>query len=269
MRYTWLAALAAASLTAAPASALEIRVDPAPIYVFDLSPDRGLYDVMLQNILVVNDEAAPLDVRGLRVELRREGELLSAARVPAAKVASTAATLAGLDEAGILAVMDFQFHLSRILGQNERLSADSVLETGEAYLNASLHISSAGLPDMARVIVEGPDGDLGYEDVPVSRHASEVTYQSPVEGRWYVSASGDAAHHHRWVVSSEFALDLARLGPDMKSHTGDGSQLTDYPTFGAPVLAAADGVVAAVQGDREDSAGMLRLKGEQIGRAHV
>ncbi|MDP1556038.1 MAG: M23 family metallopeptidase [Hyphomonas sp.] len=265
MRNIWLAALAAASLTAAPASALEIRVDPAPIHVFDLSPDRGLYDVILQNILVVNDEAAPLDVQGLRVELRREGELLSAARVPAAKVASTAATLAGLDEAGILAVMDFQFHLSRLLGKEERLSADSVLETGEAYLNASLHISSAGLPDTARVIVEGPEGDLGYEDVPVSRHVSEVTYQSPVEGRWYVSASGDAAHHHRWVVSSEFALDLARLGPDMKSHTGDGSQLTDYLTFGAPVLAAADGVVAAVQGDREDSAGMLRLKGEPFG----
>ena len=262
MKTKWLAVCAAGMLAAAPASALEIRIDPSPIYVFDLSPERGLFDVVLQNILVVNDEAAPLDVRGLRIELRREGELLAAARVPSAKIAKTAGTFAGLDDAGLLPVMDFQFHLSRLLGEGESLSADPVLEPGEAYLNASLHVSSAGLPDTARVIVEGPDGDFGYQDVPVSRYASGVTYVSPVEGRWYVAASGDAEHHHRWVVSSEFALDLIRLGPDLKSHTGDGSQLTDYLTFGAPVLAAADGVVVVVKSDREDSAGMLRLKDE-------
>jgi len=262
MKTPWLAACAAGILAAAPASALEIRIDPAPVYVFDLSPDRGLYDVVLQNILVVNDESDPFEIRGLRVELRKEGQMLSAARVPAAKVAAMAGTFAGLEDAGILAMMDFQFHLSRLLGTEERLSADPVLETGEAYLNASLHLSSAGLPDTARVIVEGLDGDLGYEDVPVSRYKSEVAYRSPVEGRWYVSASGDAAHHHRWVVSSEFALDLARLGPDMRSHSGDGSQLTDYLTFGAPVLAAADGTVAEVRDGREDNAGMLRREGE-------
>ncbi len=262
MKTQWLAACAVGLMAAAPASALEIRIDPAPIYVFDLSPDRGLYDVVLQNILVVNDEADAVDVRGLRVELRKDGELLSAARVPAAKVAATAGTFASLEEAGVLAMMDFQFHLSRLLEKGERLSADTVLETGEVYLNASLHLSSAGLPDTARVIVEGPGGDLGYEDVPISRYKSDVIYRSPVEGRWYVAASGDAEHHHRWVVSSEFALDLARLGPDMKSHEGDGSQLTDYLTFGAPVLAAADGFVVAAICNREDNQEMLRLAGE-------
>ena len=68
MKTQWLAACAVGLMAAAPASALEIRIDPAPIYVFDLSPDRGLYDVVLQNILVVNDEADAVDVRGLRVE---------------------------------------------------------------------------------------------------------------------------------------------------------------------------------------------------------
>jgi murein DD-endopeptidase MepM/ murein hydrolase activator NlpD len=262
MKTKWLAACAAGMLAAAPASALEIRIDPSPVYVFDLSPDRGLYDVVLQNILVVNDEADAFEVRGLRVELRKEGELLSAARVPSTKIAKTASTFAGLEEAGMLPAMDFQFHLSRLLGKDERLSADPVLEPDEVYLNSGLHISSAGLPDTARVIVEGPDGDLGYQDVQVSRYVSEVSFVSPVEGRWYIAASGDAAHHHRWVVSSEYALDLIRLGTDLKSHAGDGSQLTDYLAFGAPVLAAADGVVVAVKNDREDSAGMLRLQGE-------
>ena len=262
MRYTWLAALAAAALTAAPASALQIKVDPAPIHVFDLSPDRGGVDVVLHNILILNDGSCPVQLTGLRVELLKGGEVLSIARVPAAKVNDRAAQFAGLQEAGILEMMDFQFHLSRLLADGEHLSADATLEPSEAYLNSGLYMSSMGLPDTARIVAEGVDGDIGQIDVPVSRYGSDIHYRSPVDGRWFVAASGDAAQHHRWVVSSEFALDLIRMGADLKTHTGAGDQLTDYVTFGAPILAAADGEVVSIRNDRADNAAMLRQPGE-------
>ena len=262
MKRFWLAALAAGMLTAAPAHALDIRVDPAPLYVFDQANERNTYDLVLQNILVVNNERRARDIRGLRVELRANNELISMGRAGAASIARRAERMSQLSEAGALQMMDFQFHLSRIMHAGERLSADATLDPNEAYLNISFYISANALPDTARVIVEGPRGDLGHVDVPVSRYQSPIAYRAPVNGRWYVLASGDVAQHHRWVVSSEYALDIARMNADMRTYTGDGAHLTDYITYRQPILAVADGVVVAMRNDRQDNEAMLRQPGE-------
>lgn len=262
MKRFWLAALAAGMLTAVPAHALEIRVDPAPIYVFDSANERGVYDVVLQNILVVNDERRAREITGLRIELRANGEIIATGRAPAATIQRRAERMSQLSEAGVLQVMDFQFHLSRILHANERLSPDATLDRNEAYLNSSFYISANALPDTARVIAEGPRGDLGHVDIPVSRYASPITYRAPVNDRWFVVASGDASQHHRWVVSSEYALDLARVNADMRTYTGDGTRLTDYITYGQPIVAVADGVVVAARNDRPNNEAMLRQPGE-------
>lgn len=262
MKRFWLAALAAGTLTAAPAYALDIRVDPAPLYVFDQANERNTYDVVLQNILVVNDERSAREIRGLRIELRADGEIISTGRSPSATIARRAERMSQLSEGGVLQMMDFQFHLSRIMHAGERLSADATLDRGEAYLNSGFYISANALPDIARVIVEGPRGDLGHVDIPVSRYQSPITYRAPVNGRWFVVASGDVSQHHRWVVSSEYALDIARMNADMRTYTGDGTHLTDYITYRQPILAAADGVVVATHNDREDNEAMLRQPGE-------
>jgi murein DD-endopeptidase MepM/ murein hydrolase activator NlpD len=262
MKRFWLAACAAGMLTAAPAHALDIRVDPAPIYVFDQAPDRHSYDVVLHNILVVNDERRAREIRGLRVELLANGEIISMGRAPSGSITRRAERMAGLAQAGMLELMDFQFHLSRLMHEGERLSPDATLDQGEAYLNTSFYVSAAALPDTARIVAEGARGDLASVTVPVSRHQSTVSYHAPVDGRWLVFASGDAAQHHRWVVSSEYAIDIARLGADLRSHTGDGARLSDYVTYGQPIFAAADGVIVAARSDREDNAAMLRQPGE-------
>lgn len=256
-----LAVSAAGAALSASAGAVDIRVDPAPLYVFDASPDRGVTDVLIHNILVVNDGRRTREIRGLRVELLSKGEIVSSTRAPAATVAQRAAKTADLEKAGLLKMLDFQVHLSRLLKPGEKLSNDAKLEPREAYLNMSLYASAPTTPDAARIVVEGARGDLGSVETPVSRRQSVVKYRAPVEGRWYVGASGDVGHHHRWVVSSEYALDLAKLGPEMRSHTGDGMKLSEYETFGEPVLAAADGVVVAARADRIDNEGMLRKPG--------
>ena len=262
MKRFWLAALAAGLLAAAPAHALDIRLDPAPLYVFDQADERSVYDVVLQNILIVNDDGRAREIRGLRVELRANGEIIATGRAPAATIARRAVQMSKLSEGGVLQMMDFQFHLSRIMRAGERLSADAILDPGEAYLNAGFYISAASLPDTARIIAEGPRGDLAHVDIPVSRYASSIAYRAPVDGRWYVNASGDASLHHRWVVSSEYALDVIRVNADMRSFTGDGTRLSDYITYGQPILAAADGVVVATHNDDDDSEAMLRQPSE-------
>jgi murein DD-endopeptidase MepM/ murein hydrolase activator NlpD len=262
MKRFWLAACAAGTMTAAPAQALDIRVDPAPLYVFDQANERGIYDVLLQNILVVNDERVAKRIRGLRVELRASGEVIAVGRDPAAHIARRAATTAQLSEAGVLKMLDFQFRLSRTLREGERLSADATLDPGEAYLGAHFYVSASALPDAARVVVEGPTGDLAHVDIPVRRYASAAAYRAPAKGRWFVVASGETSQHHRWVVSSEYAIDIVRVNADMRTFVGDGSRLSDYVTFGQPILAAADGVVVSARDDREDNVGMLRRPGE-------
>ncbi len=264
MKRFWLAALAAGMLTAAPAYALDIRVDPAPLYVFDQANERSTYDVVLQNILVVNDERRAREIRGLRIELRAAGEIISTGRSPAATIARRAERMSQLSESGVLQMMDFQFHLSRIMHAGERLSADAMLDPNEAYLNMSFYISANALPDTARVVVEGPRGDLGHVDIPVSRYQSPITYRAPVNGRWFVVASGDVSQHHRWVVSSEYALDIARMNADMRTYTGDGTHFSDYITFRQPILAVADGVVVATHNDREENEATLRQPGESF-----
>ena len=251
-------------LTAAPANALEIRVDPAPLYVFDLSPDRGGVDLVLHNILVVNDERRARELRGLRVELLAGGEIVSVARAPAAAIGRRAERIAGYNQAGLLAAMDFQFHLSRLLQEGERLSPNSTLDPGEVYLNGGFYVSAAALPDTARVVAEAARGDLGSVEIPVSRYQSPNHYRAPVDGRWFVFASADPAHHHRWVVSSEYAIDIAKLGADLRSHAGDGTRLEDYFTFGQPVFAAADGVVVAVRSDQINNEGAMRQPNEDF-----
>jgi murein DD-endopeptidase MepM/ murein hydrolase activator NlpD len=264
MKKFWLAACAAGMLTAVPAHALDIRVDPAPLYVFDLAPDRGGVDLVLQNILIVNNESEARALTGLRVELLKEGEVVATSRVGAASLQRRAERIAAYEQGGVLAAMDFQFHLSRNLHAGERLSADLSLEPGEALLNAAFYIAASTMPDNARVVAESAAGDIGSVTIPVSRYQSPNHYRAPVDGRWFVFASGDAAQHHRWVVSSEYALDLAQLGPEMRSHTGNGTRLNQYRTFGLPIRAAADGVVVAMRNDIIDNEGMLRQPGESL-----
>lgn len=257
-----LAALAAGMLTAAPAHALEIRVNPTPLYVFDLSPDRASVDLVLHNILIVNDGEGVQEIHGMRVEFLAKGEIVSVVRAPASMIARRAERIANYSDAGLLQAMDFQFHLSHLLKPGETLSRDATLDPREAFLNTSLYVSASTMPDTARIVVEGENGDIESRDVAVSRYQSPNTYRAPVDGRWIVWASGDAAHHHRWVQSSEYAIDIARLGADLRSFRGDGTQLEDYLTFGAPLYAVADGVVVAVRDDQSNNAGGLRRPDE-------
>lgn len=84
--------------------------------------------------------------------------------------------------------------------------------------------------------------------IPVRRFHPETTLRLPVRGRWVVLAAHRHDEPHAWgrVDSQRFAYDLSILTAGGTSYRGDGDNLTDYPAYGAPVLAAADGRVVAV-----------------------
>lgn len=63
---------------------------------------------------------------------------------------------------------------------------------------------------------------------------------------------------HRWALPEEFAYDIERLGDGGLSHHGSGSRFDEYYAYGAPVLAAADGIVTAAVNDQLENSALLR-----------
>ncbi|HKS21463.1 MAG TPA: hypothetical protein VJZ76_01595 [Thermoanaerobaculia bacterium] len=69
--------------------------------------------------------------------------------------------------------------------------------------------------------------------------------------------------HHRWNSQTEFAVDFFQLGENGLPWKTDGRSAEDYFGYGAPVLAAADGIVVATENDAVQNYDVrLRQEGE-------
>jgi hypothetical protein len=82
-----------------------------------------------------------------------------------------------------------------------------------------------------------------------SAHAQE--YRLPFDGRWFVMQGGDTfnVNQHMSVRAQWFGLDFAKVGGPSRrelTRTAPPSQLESFYSWGEPVLAPADGDVAAV-----------------------
>jgi hypothetical protein len=82
----------------------------------------------------------------------------------------------------------------------------------------------------------------------------------PFKGRWLVVWGGDTIelNHHHPDRAQRFAFDLLGVGPDGRTHHGDGSRNEDYYAFGREIVAPADGVVTeAIDGVRDNVPGSM------------
>jgi hypothetical protein len=87
-------------------------------------------------------------------------------------------------------------------------------------------------------------------------HRTPVTISPPLSGDNWVDANGccDATPHRMAVnplsgalwAPERYAIDSVRLTPDGRLFNGDKRDLAGYPSFGADVIAVADGPVVAV-----------------------
>jgi murein DD-endopeptidase MepM/ murein hydrolase activator NlpD len=260
----------------APAG-LEIRFHPSRgAYPYELDPARGLQSLVVQNTaLVVPSVAGATDlwqIDEVIFELLANGEPVEARRLGRARLDASAQRAAKVAAGGLLDLLDFQFQ-PKVLLAGASLSPSATLPFGGALLLGHQVFAYAGPRDTLRVRARGlresgPTGartTVPFEAVatlPVLT-APTTPFAFPLAGSWFVGAGASFHHHHRWVVGEEFALDIARLQGD-STHQGDGSQLTDYYAYGAPVLAPGDGLVVAVKNDVPESVDLLRQAGETI-----
>ena len=104
----------------------------------------------------------------------------------------------------------------------------------------------------------------GVASIPVDPSTSMTKFRWPLAAqRAWLIGSGPSFHTtHRWAIPEEFALDIVAVDATGSSHRGQGRHNADVYSYGADVVAAADGiVVSSLHGAKEDPP-MLRQPGE-------
>ena len=83
-------------------------------------------------------------------------------------------------------------------------------------------------------------------EIPLLLPTLQHTYRFPLRGAWMVVNSPLTLNPHRLGYSQEFALDMIRVNEQQRFVRGKNQKNSDYPGYGAEVLAAASGEVVRV-----------------------
>ena len=254
-----LAAIAAATcLFAGAAEALEVRFYPtARVYAYDLASDRDAHSIIVQNVAILNDGAAPVTLTSINVQLLQGGRVMDERRLGTPELDRAAGNSAALS-GDLWRMLAFQFGGDRLVPANMHLAASTTLAPGEALIFGSQIFAYRGQRDSVRVIV---NDNAAQAAIPIRNTASQTRYQFPLQGVWYAGNGPGFNAPHRWSPMEEFAFDLLQVDARGQTHRRDGSRFSDYYAYGAPVFAAADGVVVMAIADQgEDPHAMQQPK---------
>lgn len=252
---------------AAP-TGLEVRFHPADyVYLYENNGEgtpRNLYTVLLHNIALVNTSAEPVTLQAALIAVEKDGLVIQAELIDQTALLAAAQKLHAYKTQGVLDFYDFQFQTSRYL-KDIALAADTTLAQQAAVVITGRALLLQAIPDQVTVLVQGRTASgqtiSTRGQLSVRQHVAVNDYHFPLKGRWLVDAAS-LNGHHRWALIQEFAMDVIQLGTDGLSHRGDGTKLSQYYAYGAPVYAIADGTVVAAEGSQPESDSNLQQPGE-------
>lgn len=148
---------------------------------------------------------------------------------------------------------------ARIVAQRTG-EADLRIEPGTGLAVRALHFMLHAYEQMSHLEItavadiEGQaQSAQAVRQVRVIYPTQQTDFHFPVAGAWWAIQAGDWSDWHKSEVYSQpFAVDLVKLGPDNRTHQGDGLRLSDHYSWDHPVYAAAGGKVAYVCFDMPD-----------------
>lgn len=81
-----------------------------------------------------------------------------------------------------------------------------------------------------------------------------VLLDLPVKENWLAAHAGGSilTNQHNFVDFQKYAVDMVKINEDRSFFNNKGNALTDYPTFGADVVAPCDGIIAHVDDTIQD-----------------
>ena len=245
---------------------LEIRFCPAAqVRTYPLESQRGVQSLLLQNMVVINRGAGPVDVASLDLDLTEGQDAADTRHIAGADLTRLAASGPRLQASGQMQLLSFQFCGDNLVPNGVKL-AGPTLKPGEALFVSGQPFAYKGARDAVRVRVHAKSaaGDVeASASLPIVQGVSKTQFRFPLgKGRWFVAVGPTMHTGHRWGLPEEFALDIASLGDGNLSHRGAGTAFADYYAYGTDVLAAADGTVVAVGNDAPETPDVLKRPGE-------
>jgi hypothetical protein len=239
-------------------SMLDVRLGSCDyVYAFrgawwDLIGERKYYDAVIHTIAVLNHSSRPISVNSVTVEAIREDHLIQRAVIDEEEIERLAKPVVDRIKLGLRQLIDLILWVDQVVPPELTVSSTSSINPNAALVIPNFYMAFQSLPDTLKVTVYGQDerGEAvkASASLRVIEHRSKVKYTLPVEGSWFMKGMPitGVLNHHRFGCANEFGVDLLRLGSNGKVFKGDGKLASDYFSFGAKVLAAADGVVVRV-----------------------
>jgi hypothetical protein len=210
-------------------------------------------------------------VDGLR-HLVYELKLLNASRSPANL--SAVEVLGGRKGDQILAAFEGPALTARLRTLANGAAADSSIPPDQARLVLVDLTLPQGSPAPARLLHRlrlsgstgpgpGPAAELTYKAAPLVIEHQVAILGPPLKGPGWVAINGccrpDGGHRStglpidgQLAFAQRFAVDWMRLDREGRLAVGDLGRVASYPSFGAEVIAVADGDVVAVRNDQSD-----------------
>ena len=237
------------ALGTAPASrALEVRIFPAGVvYAYRANADHHYADLVIHNIVLVNDSGRPIDIVGADVEVLEGDTVIERRTVTRGEIQQTTAEIAANGQLAT-AQLDTDFPWAFLRDRKLTLASGSHLLPRQAAAVKNVYLTVHGEPTSVRVRATAADPKTvrAVTAAPIG-HESANRYSSPVRGVWYMRSIPNITSHHRWNAPTEFAVDFFKMGENGLPWRTDGRSAADFYGFGAPVLAADDGVVVAAE----------------------
>lgn len=248
---------------------LEVKFQPDEyLYVYEnkgLGTPSDLYSAVIQNIAIINHAKDSITIKEIEIIATQGLEEVQRIKVPKDVIVQSAQKFQALQKQGILQYYDFQFQTSRYLN-GISFSRSTTLAKDEAVVITHRTMLFQTLPDLITVRVKAHDSkgkSITKESVlRVINHKSKNQYDFPLKGIWATYGAPSLISHHRWGSIQEFAYDFVKIGSNGKTHTGDGSKLTDYYSYGEPVYAIGPGKVVAIYAEGTESNNNLKQLNE-------
>jgi hypothetical protein len=241
--------------------AFDVRVYPSGlVYVQQSNPDHGCVDLTVHNIIIANRSNKDVVLLGAVVDVLKGERVIESRNITISEIVHTTVSI-GANGQTATAELDTDFPWSVLASENLTLAHGSRLHGHQAAAVKNVFINVQEMPTAVRVRVQAR-GASASTRISVSQR-QPTAYHSPLRGVWLLRSLPNVTSHHRWNSQTEFAVDFFKLGENGLPWKSDGRSAADFLAFGAPVLAAADGIVVATENSAVQNYDVrLRREGE-------
>lgn len=257
--------LAAGSVAAPSTGSVEVRFCPAStVRSYPLDTARDVRSLLLQNVALINRSSNPVTISEVEIALQSGGRTLETRRLTADMLAKSAKAGAGIEAAGMLKLVAFQFCGTELLA-GATLSGSTTLAPGAALLVLSQPFAYGSVRDQLTVTAfEASNGTrpAGSGVIKIDDRVAATQTVFPLQGAWWVVVGAGFHTPHRWAIPEEFGIDIVRMDINGKTYRGSGQKFSDFHAYGQKIIAPAAGkIVLAINNEQEDPK-TLRQPGE-------